>query len=220
VRVALADDSALFRDGLRLLLDSADVTVDTLARTGDALLAQIEDDPPDAVILDVRMPPTYTDEGLAVAERLRERHPGLAILVLSAYVDPSDAARLLASGGRGLGLLSKDRVADLDTLVDALTRLTAGETVIDEQIVAALFRRPTRARDLGALTSREREILALMAEGRANTAIARELHLSERTIEAYSTTIFDKLGIPASRRDNRRVLAVLAWLRGSSAPQQ
>jgi DNA-binding NarL/FixJ family response regulator len=218
VRVALADDSALFRDGLRLLLSSADVVVDTWARTGDELLLLIEDDPPDAVILDVRMPPTYTDEGLRAAEHLRERHPDLAILVLSAYVDPSYAVRLLAAGGRGVGLLSKDRVADLDTLVDALTRLAAGETVVDQDVVAALFRRGTRGRDLDALTSREREVLALMAEGRANTAIARALHLSERTVEAHNTTIFDKLAIPASRHDNRRVLAVLAWLRDGTEP--
>jgi DNA-binding NarL/FixJ family response regulator len=218
VRVALADDSALFRDGLRLLLSSADVAVDTWARTGDELLPLIEDDPPDAVILDVRMPPTYTDEGLRVAERLRERHPDVAILVLSAYVDPSYAVRLLAAGGRGVGLLSKDRVADLDTLVDVLTRLAAGETVVDQDVVAALFRRNTRGRDLDALTSREREVLALMAEGRANTAIARALHLSERTVEAHNTTIFDKLAIPASRHHNRRVLAVLAWLRDGIDP--
>jgi DNA-binding NarL/FixJ family response regulator len=218
VRVALADDSALFRDGLRLLLSSADVVVDTWARTGDELLPLIEDDPPDAVILDVRMPPTYTDEGLRVAERLRERHPDVAILVLSAYVDPSYAVRLLAAGGRGVGQLSKDRVADLDTLVDVLTRLAAGETVVDQDVVAALFRRNTRGRDLDALTSREREVLALMAEGRANTAIARALHLSERTVEAHNTTIFDKLAIPASRHHNRRVLAVLAWLRDGIDP--
>jgi DNA-binding NarL/FixJ family response regulator len=216
VRVAIADDSALFRDGLELLLGSAGVTVDRAARTGEELLAVTAADPPDVVILDVRMPPTHTDEGLVTAERLRARNPGLGILVLSAYVDPSDAVRLLADGGRGVGLLSKDRVADLATLVDALTRVRAGGTVIDEQIVTALFSRPTRARDLGALSSREREVLALMAAGRANAAIASELNLSERTVEAYNTTIFDKLGIPASRQDNRRVLAVLAWLRGGA----
>ncbi len=218
MRVALADDSALFRDGLRLLLDSAQVEVSTWARSGEELLALIHDDQPDAVILDVRMPPTFTDEGLAVAERMRALYPGLGILVLSAYVDPSYAVRLLTKGGRGMGLLSKDRVADVATLVDALTRLHAGETVIDQEIVAHLFSRPTRARVLGSLTAREREVLALMAEGRANAAIAEALNLSERTVETYNAGIFDKLEIPAKRSDNRRVLAVLAWLRDEQAP--
>jgi DNA-binding NarL/FixJ family response regulator len=218
VRVAIADDSALFRDGLELLLGSAGVVVDRAARTGEELLAVTATDPPDVVILDVRMPPTHTDEGLVTAERLRERHPDLGILVLSAYVDPADAVRLLADGGHGMGLLSKDRVADLATLVDALTRVRDGGTVVDEQIVSALFSRPSRAQDLRALSSREREVLALMAAGRANAAIAHELNLSERTVEAYNTTIFDKLGIPANRQDNRRVLAVLAWLRDGGPP--
>jgi DNA-binding NarL/FixJ family response regulator len=217
MRVALADDSALFRDGLRLLLSSANIEVTAQARTGIELLALIEADPPDAVILDVRMPPTFSDEGLAVAEQLRERHPTLAILVLSAYVDPSYAVRLLAHGGQGFGLLSKDRVADLATLIDALSRLHAGESVIDQQIVSHLFSRPTRARDLEDLTARERDVLELMAEGRANAAIAARLHLSERTVEAYNATIFEKLKIPANREDNRRVLAVLAWLRDAQA---
>ncbi|MGA8210016.1 MAG: response regulator transcription factor [Nocardioidaceae bacterium] len=218
MRVALADDSALFRDGLRLLLDSAGVEVTASARSGEDLIAQVATDPPDAVILDVRMPPTFTDEGLAVAEQLRARLPGMGILVLSAYVDPSYAVRLLTGGGHGMGLLSKDRVADLDTLVDALTRLHDGESVIDQEIVSQLFNRPGRARVLGALTARERDVLSLMAEGRANAAIAESLGLSERTVEAYNATIFDKLAIPVSRGANRRVLAVLAWLREEGAP--
>ncbi len=173
-------------------------------------------DAPDAVVLDVRMPPTFTDEGLAAAEQIRDLDTGIAILVLSAYVDPSYASRLLRRGSRGLGLLSKDRVADLATLVDALDRLCCGGTVIDQDVVAHLFDRPRSSTALSSLTLRERDVLALMAEGRTNEAIAATLHLSERTVETYNTVIFDKLGIAPSREDNRRVRAVLTWLRGET----
>jgi DNA-binding NarL/FixJ family response regulator len=218
VRVALADDSVLFRDGLHLLLDGAEVAVTASVRTGDELLAAVLDDPPDVVVLDVRMPPTFTEEGLAVAEEIRRRCPDVGVLVLSAYVDPSYAVRLLARGGQGLGLLSKDKVADLPTLVDALTRVARGETVIDPEVVAHLFDGSTRTRTQIHLTGREEQVLTLMAQGRANVAIAAALHLSERTVETHIATIFDKLGIPASRSDNRRVLAVLAWLHEGQPP--
>jgi DNA-binding NarL/FixJ family response regulator len=215
VRVALADDSILFREGLHLLLGGADVSVTASTHDGDELLAAIADDPPEAVILDVRMPPTFTDEGLDVAQELRRRHAAVGILVLSAHVEPSYAVRLLSPDGRGMGLLSKDKVADLPTLLDALTRLCRGETVIDQEIVANLFSGPPRSRALTALTHREQQVLALMAEGRANAAIAERLSVSERTVEAHITDIFDRLRIPAGRDDNRRVLAVLAWLHGN-----
>jgi DNA-binding NarL/FixJ family response regulator len=214
VRVALADDSILFREGLHLLLGGADVHVTASTHDGAELLEAVAEDPPDAVILDVRMPPTFTDEGIGVAQQLRRQHPDIGILVLTAHVEPSYAARLLSSDGRGIGLLSKDKVADLPTLLDALTRLCRGETVIDQEIVADLFSGPTRTWALRTLTPREQQVLALMAEGRANAAIAGRLNVSERTVEAHITDIFDRLRIPASRSDNRRVLAVLAWLRG------
>ena len=220
MRVALADDSTLFRDGIALLLDHASIEVTVSARTGEELLARIASDPPDVVITDLRMPPTYTDEGLAIAERARELCPDIAVLLLSAYIDSSHAVRLLAGHAHGLGLLSKDRVADLPTLVDALNRLHEGGTVLDEQVIAELFEQRTRTQGLAALTVRERQVLALMAEGRANASIGSMLHLSERTIEAYNAVIFDKLGIPATREDNRRVLAVLAWLRGEHPPSE
>jgi DNA-binding NarL/FixJ family response regulator len=214
VRVALADDSLLFREGLRLLLRDAEVDVTASTKDGAELLDAVADDPPDAVILDVRMPPTFTDEGLGAAEQLRRRHPDIGILVLTAHVDPSYAPRLLGTDGGGIGLLSKDKVADLPTLLDALTRLCRGETVIDQEIVAQLFSGPTRTRALSSLTRREQQVLALMAEGRANAAIAERLNVSERTVEAHIADIFSRLRIPAGRSDNRRVLAVLAWLRG------
>ncbi len=218
MRIALADDSALFREGLLLLLATADVPVTLQARTGEELLANLADDPLDAVILDIRMPPTFTDEGLATAERVRELLPDVAILVLSAYVEPSYALRLLKDGGRGLGMLSKDRVADLPTLLDALRRITAGETVVDHEIVTRLLTQPSRTRDLDRLSQREQDVLRLMAEGRSNGGIAESLHLSERTVESYTASIFDKLGIASEKSDNRRVRAVLTWLRESRLP--
>jgi DNA-binding NarL/FixJ family response regulator len=218
VRVALADDSALFREGLRLLLETAAIDVVAQARTGAELVAAVAEDPPDAVVLDVRMPPSFTDEGLVTAESLRAAHPGIAILVLSAYVETSFAVRLLRNGSAGLGMLSKDRVADLPTLIDALTRITSGETVIDQDVVTRLLTQPSRTRDLDRLSEREQDVLRLMAEGRSNSGIALALHLSERTVETYTANIFDKFALAADRVDNRRVLAVLTWLRESSAP--
>jgi DNA-binding NarL/FixJ family response regulator len=214
VRVALADDSILFREGLHLLLMDAEVHVTASTHDGEELIDAVADDPPDAVILDVRMPPTFTDEGLHVAEQLRRRHPGLGILVLTAHLDSSYAARLLHPNGRGVGLLSKDKVTDLATLLDALTRLCRGETVIDQEMVSNLFSGPTRSSALQALTRREQQVLGLMAEGRANAAIAERLSVSERTVETHISDIFGRLRIPDSPSDNRRVLAVLAWLRG------
>jgi DNA-binding NarL/FixJ family response regulator len=217
VRVALADDSALFRRGLAALLTSSgiDVTADT--GTGAELLGAVAADPPDVVVLDVRMPPTFTDEGLITAKQLRQRHPDLGVLVLSTYAETSYAAQLLADGSRRLGYLLKDRVADPQALCDALFRIVAGECVVDPEIVARLLNRRRVANVLDSLTEREREVLRLMAEGRSNARIANELYLSPKTVESHVAAVFTKLGLHPAVDDNRRVLAVLAWLRATGA---
>jgi len=216
VRVALADDSALFRQGLALLLGSAGVVVSAQASTPDDLLRQVARDPPDAVILDIRMPPTYTDEGLALAERLRRLHPGTGVLVLSTYVVTGYAVRLLEGGTSAVGYMLKDRVDDVDALCDALARVVAGELVVDPEIVARLLARERPAAELDTLTEREREVLRLMAEGRSNSGIGHRLHLSQKTVEAHVASLLAKLGLPPAAEDNRRVLAVLKWLRATS----
>jgi DNA-binding NarL/FixJ family response regulator len=218
MRVAIADDSPFFREGLAVLLQSAGHEVVVLAADGVQLLAELgtATELPDVVVIDVWMPPTHTDEGLVAAEHVHARYPDLPVLLLSAHVQPSYATRLLASGTRGRGLLSKDKVDDLGTLLDALTRLAAGGLVLDQDIVANLISQQRFAGELDRLTTRERDVLRLMAEGRSNRSIAAELNLSERTIETHTAGIFDKLDIPAEGGDNRRVRAVLAWLRNHS----
>jgi DNA-binding NarL/FixJ family response regulator len=216
VRVALADDSALFRQGLALLLDAAGVVVSAEASTPDDLLRQIADDPPDAAVLDIRMPPTYTDEGLALAERLRALHPHIGVLVLSTYAVTSYAVRLLETGARGVGYMLKDRVDDVDALRDALARVVAGDLVVDPEIVARLLTREGRTGELDSLTEREREVLRLMAEGRSNGGIGHRLHLSQKTVETHVANLLAKLGLPPTAEDNRRVLAVLKWLRATA----
>ena len=196
MRVAIADDSALLRQGLaRLLTDDGCVVVATVG-DGDALLRAIEPVPPDAVIIDIRMPPTHTDEGIVAAQAIRERHPDVAILVLSSYLESEYATRLLDEVPARAGYLLKERVSDVGVVIDALRRLVDGECVID----------PT-------LTGREREVLALMAEGRTNGAIGKQLFLSKKTVEAHVRTIFLKLDLTTSPDDDRRVLAVLTMLR-------
>jgi DNA-binding NarL/FixJ family response regulator len=165
------------------------------------------------VILDIRMPPTFTDEGLVSAERLREAHPGLAILVLSTYAETPYAVRLLQNGPAGIGYLLKDRVADAGTLQDALSRLAEGESVIDPEIISKLVARERLTTELDRLTDRERDVLQLMAEGRSNNGIGQRLYLSPKTVEAHVAAVFTKLGLSAGSQDNRRVLAVLTWLR-------
>jgi len=213
VRVAVADDSTLFRHGLALLLRDTGVEVTIEARTGHELVARVAQDPPDVVILDIRMPPTFTDEGLVSAERLREAHPGLAILVLSTYAETPYAVRLLQNGPAGIGYLLKDRVADAGTLQDALSRLAEGESVIDPEIISKLVARERLTTELDRLTDRERDVLQLMAEGRSNNGIGQRLYLSPKTVEAHVAAVFTKLGLSAGSQDNRRVLAVLTWLR-------
>ncbi|MCZ2804879.1 response regulator transcription factor [Modestobacter sp. VKM Ac-2983] len=216
MRVAIADDSPFFRQGLAVLLRSAGHEVVVLAADGVQLLAELQATPelPDVVVIDVWMPPTHTDEGLVAAEQLHLVWPDLPVLLLSAHVQPSYATRLLASGTRGRGLLSKDKVDDLGTLLDALTRLTTGGLVLDQDVVADLISQQRATGELDRLSARERDVLRSMAEGRSNRSIAGTLHLSERTIEAHTASIFDKLGISAEGGDNRRVRAVLTWLRG------
>lgn len=218
MKVAIAEDSAFFREGLVHLLAAAGIKVGLISRSGADLLARLDaDELPDVVIVDIRMPPTHSDEGLAVAEQVRGRFPAVAVLVLSAYVDASHATRLLATGPQRVGMLSKDQVSDLPVLLDALERLCAGEIVIDQGLVARLFARPEHERLLARLSGREADVLEQMALGRSNRGVARELQLGERTVETYSASIFDKLEIPQDRRDNRRVRAVLLYLKGNPA---
>jgi DNA-binding NarL/FixJ family response regulator len=213
VRVALADDSALFRRGLATLLTASGVEVTAQVPSGSELLVAVAGDLPDAVVLDLRMPPTFTDEGLVAAERLRARHPALGILVLSTYAEVAYAARLLSSGPRHVGYLLKDRVEDSDALLDALQRIVDGESVVDPDIVARLLGRSRAGSALGSLTAREQDVLRAMAEGRSNAAIGKELFLSAKTVETHIAAVFTKLGLPQSSDDNRRVLAVLTYLR-------
>ena len=212
MRVVLAEDSVLLREGLVRLLAEAGHTVVRAVASGPDLVAAVEQERPDVAVVDVRMPPTFTDEGLRAAVEVRRRVPGTATLVLSQYVEASYAGDLLADGRGGVGYLLKDRVADLDTLVDALDRVAAGGTVLDPEVVAALV--AGRRSPVASLTPREREVLGLMAEGRTNAAIARELVVSDGAVEKHVSSVFAKLGLLPSTDDHRRVLAVLAHLRG------
>ena len=214
MRVMVADDAALFRAGISRLL--ADAGFDVTAQLGDAaaLLDAADRDPPDAVVVDIRMPPTHTTEGLDAARTLAARHPGTGVLVLSAHVEPHYAVELVESGATGTGYLLKERVADPGELADAVRRVAAGGVVIDPGVVAQLVGR-RRVRDpLAALSTREREVLAVMAEGRSNQAICERLYLSPKTVEAYVHNVFTKLDLHQAVDDNRRVLAVLTYLRG------
>ena len=215
VKVALADDSALFRKGLAALLGASGVEVTAGVQSGADLLQAVAVDLPDAVVLDLRMPPSFTDEGLVTAEKLRARYPTLGILVLSTYAEVAYASRLLQSGTRHVGYLLKDRVEDSDALLDALQRVVAGESVVDPDIVRRLLGRQRITQTVDQLTAREREVLQLMAEGRSNAAIGKELCLSAKTVETHIAQVFAKLGLPQSSDDNRRVLAVLTYLRGT-----
>lgn len=219
MRVALADDSALFRNGLTLLLDGAGVQVGIQAGDGDELLARLARCPaeqwPDVVILDIRMPPTFSDEGLVVAERLKRAHPALGVLLLSTYALTGYAGRLFGTHAGGLGYLLKDRVDDVDALTDALERVAAGRLAIDEEIVAGLLAHRRKASELEILSARERSVVALMAEGRSNQGIGARLNLSPKTVENHIASIFAKLGLSNTSDDNRRVLAVVAWLRAT-----
>lgn len=210
LRVVVVDDSVLLREGLVRVLDEAGVEVVGSFGDGDAMLANLEGLHPDLVVLDVRMPPTFRDEGVRAAIRARELVPGVGILLLSQYVEVAYAQELLSSGSGGIGYLLKDRVASLAELQDAVERIAGGGTVLDPEVVAQLLGR--RNDPLAQLTPREREVLGLMAEGRTNAAIAAQLVIGTGAVEKNVTSIFQKLGLEDSGTDHRRVLAVLTWL--------
>jgi DNA-binding NarL/FixJ family response regulator len=223
VRLAIADDSGLFRSSLALLLNASGAEVVTTAASGTELIAAIAPAPPDAatpeaglpdvVLLDIRMPPSFTDEGITTAEELRGLYPDLGIVVLSTYAETSYAARLLETVVTGVGYLLKDNVTDAGALMDSLARVAIGETVVDPVIVRRLLRRARGPGRIEALNDRERAVLRLMAEGRSNIGIANELFLSARTVETHVTNVFAKLGLTPSEGDNNRVRAVLEFLR-------
>jgi DNA-binding NarL/FixJ family response regulator len=214
VRVVIADDVMLLRSGLTLLLREAGVEVVAECGDADELLHAVREHRPEVAIVDIRMPPTHRDEGLIAARRIRETVPVTAVLLLSQYLEPRYAQRLLADQPAGLGYLLKERVADVAVLVDALRRVHEGECVIDPTIVARLLSRRRPNSLLERLTEREHEILGLMAEGRSNAGIASSLRVSERTVEAACAQVFRKLDLEPDRDSNRRVLAVLSMLRG------
>jgi DNA-binding NarL/FixJ family response regulator len=213
MRVVIADDVMLIRSGLARLLTDAGIDVVGTTADSDGLLRLVAREQPDVAVVDIRMPPTHTDEGLTASQTIRNRHPRTSVVVLSQYLETRYAQRLLTDQPGGLGYLLKERVSDIAVLVDALHRVHDGECVIDPTIVAKLMRRNRPNSPLGRLTNREREILALLAEGRSNSGIAHHLGLSERTIETVCAQIFQKLDLEPSPDVNRRVLAVLQVLR-------
>ena len=213
MRVVIADDSVLLREGVARLLVEAGFEVVGRAVDAGELLREVAEKKPDVAIVDIRMPPTHTDEGLRAARELRSRYPELGVLVLSQYVRPSYAFELLADDARGVGYLLKDRVSDLHDLAEAVERVGKGGSVLDPSVVGQLVGRRRHGHDaLDDLSDREREVLALMAEGRSNKAIAERLVITERTVEKHVRSILGKLRIPVSQEDHRRVLAVLAYL--------
>jgi DNA-binding NarL/FixJ family response regulator len=212
LRVVIAEDAALFREGLVRLLSERGHRVCAAVADGQALLDAVAAHRPDVAVVDVRMPPTHTDEGLRAALELRRDHPGTGVLVFSQYIETRYAARLLEGNAAGVGYLLKDRVADVAEFVDALARVAAGGTALDPEVVGQLLGASRNADDLAALTPREREVLALMAEGRSNAGIAAALIVSVGVVEKHVASVFGKLRLPPAEGDNRRVLAVLRFL--------
>ena len=216
MRVVIADDVMLTREGIARVLAAAQVEVVAEAGDVDGLMRAVATQKPDCAIVDIRMPPTNTDEGIVAAQRIRDLHPGVGVLVLSQYVEPGFAMRLLEENPERSGYLLKERISDPTILVDALRRLVEGETVVDPSIVSRLLARRREADPVGELSDREREVLALVAVGLSNLEIGRRLFITERTVEAHVKQIFLKLGIGQAPQTNRRVLAVLAFLRSSA----
>ena len=212
MRVVIADDAPLIREGIAALLVEHDVDVVQQVGNAHELLESVRAVRPDVALIDIRMPPTQTDEGLRAAQEIRTLYPDVAVLVLSQHLEPEYAIRLVEEKPAGAGYLLKERVGRIEQLLDALERVAAGECVVDRAVVDELLTRPRRADPLEELTPREREILALMAEGRSNQGICRVLWLSPKTVETHIRGAFAKLGISAAPEDNRRVLAVLAYL--------
>jgi DNA-binding NarL/FixJ family response regulator len=211
MRVVIAEDNVLLQEGLSLLLSTSGFTVAAAVTTAEELLAALDTHRPDLAIVDVRLPPTFRDEGLRAALTARERRPGFPVLILSQYVERTYAAELLSDGAGAVGYLLKDRVARIDDFLDALRRVAAGSTVMDPQVVAQLI--AGRRSPLAALSPREHEVLSRMAEGHANADIARLLSITERSVSKHIGNIFAKLGLPPTDTGNRRVTAVLAYLR-------
>ena len=213
MRVVVAEDSVLLREGIVMLLENAGF--DVVAQAGDAedLVRKVGAHKPDVAIVDVRMPPTNTDDGLRAAIKLRARQPGLGVLVLSQYVEPAYAQALVVDSAEGVGYLLKDRIGDVDRFIEAVRRVGSGGSALDPEVVRHLMGRSTGRDALAPLTARERETLELMAEGRSNRAIAETFGISERAVEKNVTSIFGKLGLTHTPDDHRRVLAVLTYLR-------
>jgi DNA-binding NarL/FixJ family response regulator len=213
MRVVVADDVLLMREGITRVLEGSGHEVVGQAADVPGLLALVDTEEPDLVIIDIRMPPTHTTEGLQAGERIASDHPGIGILILSQYIEPEYATSLLAEYPEGVGYLLKERIFDPAVLTDALRRIGERECVIDPTIVSRLMQRKRRGDPLGELTEREREVLSLVAEGLSNAAIVQRLGVTERTVESHTTQIFSKLGLEPSRDVHRRVLATLAFLR-------
>ena len=212
MRVVIAEDQVLLREGLGRLLSDEGFELVSSAGDGEELLRAVEATHPDVVVCDVRMPPTFTDEGLRAALVIRQQSPTIGVLVLSAYVEERYAVDLIANNSSGVGYLLKDRVGDVDQFLDAVRRVGAGGTALDPEVVGQLLTRSRRRDPLESLTSRETDVLRLMAEGRSNSAIAAALYLSGSAVEKHISSIFTKLGLPAAEDDHRRVLAVLRYL--------
>jgi DNA-binding NarL/FixJ family response regulator len=213
VRVVIAEDSVLLREGIARLLEESGFEIAGQAGDADDLLRKVGAHKPDIAVIDIRMPPTHTDEGLRAAHRIRAEHADTAVLVLSQYVDEAYALDLLSESTERTGYLLKDRIADIETFTDAVQRVASGGSALDPEVVGMLLGRRRRDDPLAALTPRERDVLALMAEGRSNRAMAAALVVSERAVEKHVTAIFSKLDLPQAVEDHRRVLAVLAFLR-------
>ncbi|MEU3371473.1 response regulator transcription factor [Streptomyces sp. NPDC006660] len=218
MRVVIAEDSSILRDGLVQLLELRGVEVAAAVADASALLAAVAEHRPDAAVVDIRLPPTQTDEGLRAAVEIRRTAPGTGVLIFSQYVETKYAAQLIGDGGAGVGYLLKERVVDIGEFVNALERVAAGGTALDPEVVAQLFGASRRAAALDALTPRERDVLGLMAEGRTNHAIATSFGVSERAVEKHIANIFTKLDLPPSDSGHRRVLAVLRYLDRSGSP--
>ncbi|GAA0610083.1 response regulator transcription factor [Streptomyces crystallinus] len=212
MRVVLAEDLFLLRDGLVRLLEAYDFEIVAAVESGPELTRALAESEPDVAIVDVRLPPTHTDEGLQCALAARRARPGLPVLVLSQHVEQLYARELLADGNGGVGYLLKDRVFDAEQFVDAVRRVAGGGTAMDPQVISQLLSRKVRDSPVAGLTPRELEVMELMAQGRSNAAIAQQLVVTERAIAKHTSNIFAKLGLPVSDDDNRRVLAVLAYL--------
>ena len=213
MRVVVADDNALIREGLGALLRESDIEVVAKCADPEELLTAVRAHRPDAAVVDVRMPPTYADEGLQAAREIRAEHPDTGVLILSQYVEVGLAMKLLAESAEGLGYLLKDRVTDLDEFTSALRRVAAGGSALDPEVVSQLLARERPDDPVDTLTPREREVLELMAGGSSNQGIAEKLEISVGVVENHVSSIFEKLGLPSARTESRRVLAVLAFLR-------